>query len=189
MRLLAADPQGLAHGCDGFPNIPDQRSLSSAFAAPAPGPPTYNVTHMGVALRWRGHTQDGRQPSRQWYSLGAQGELLIGPELPRCQWRILPNEEQRIYADGRNAVALNQPFRIKAQVVTLADGHSRYRLKQWMDGDAEPHLWDVETFKQGASDFPSGSLCLVPHNIDVTVHEVQIEPLVRPTVREPAARK
>jgi hypothetical protein len=135
---------------------------------------------MGVALRWRGHTADGRQPHRRWYPLGAQGEFLIKPNLSSCQWRILPNEKQRVYAERRNAVALNRPFRIKAQVATLADGCSRYRFKQWMDGDPEPSGWDVQAFEQGADDFPSGSLCLVPHHTDVTVHEVRVEPLSAP---------
>lgn len=159
------------------------------FTPPAPGPPTYNVTHVGVALRWRGHTQDERQPSRQWYPLGAQGELLIGPDLPHCRWRILPNEKQRIYAGERNAVALNRPFRVKAQVATLADGRSRYRFKQWMDGDPEPQSWDVTACEPGASDFPSGSLCLVPHNTDVTIHEVRVEPLLGAVTRERAVRE
>jgi len=40
------------------------------FTPSAPGPPTYNVTHFGVAMRWGGHHADGLQPSRRWFPLG-----------------------------------------------------------------------------------------------------------------------
>lgn len=152
------------------------------FAPPQAGPPTYNVTHVGVALRWRGHTKDGRQPSRQWYPLGAQGEFLIKPDLSQCQWRVLPSQKQRTYARAVQKIDLNQPLRIKAQVATISSGDTRYRFKLWAEGEPEPLAWGVEHIEKGDEDFPSGSLCLVPHNTDVTYHEIRVEPLVGPVI-------
>ena len=44
-------------------------------------------------------------------------------------------------------------------------------------GSPEPLGWDVEGVEKRKNDYPSGSLCLVPHNSDVTIHEVMVEPL------------
>lgn len=59
------------------------------FIPPQRGPPTYDVTHFGVALRWRGHTADGKQPSERWHPLGAQGELLLKNDPRQSRWRVL----------------------------------------------------------------------------------------------------
>jgi hypothetical protein len=149
------------------------------FTPSEPGPPTYNVTHFGVAMRWRGHHADGRQPSRKWYPLGAQGEFLLNDNLDSCRWRILFDGDFKakpaIYADGRNSLVLGKPILIKTQVTTLPGGRTSYRFKQWADGKPEPAAWDVEGIETG--DYSSGALCLVPHNSDVTIHEVRVEPL------------
>lgn len=148
------------------------------FTPSEPGPPTYNVTHFGVAMRWRGHHADGRQPSRKWYPLGAQGEFLLKANPDSCRWRILfdgGRDKPQKYSDRRNRLVLDQPMRIKTQITTLADGRSRYRFKQWLDSEPEPPGWDVEGLE--SDDYPSGALCLVPHNSDVTIHEVTVVPL------------
>jgi hypothetical protein len=149
------------------------------FTPSQPGPPTYNVTHMGVAMRWRGHHVDGRQPSRKWYPLGAQGEFLLKDNPDSCRWRILfdasRNKPHR-YSDKRNSVQTDVPFFLKSQVETLPDGFTRYRFKQWNQGEAEPLEWDVEGVED-TTDFRSGALCLVPHNSNVTIHEVRVEPI------------
>jgi hypothetical protein len=102
------------------------------FTPSSPEPPTYNVTHFGVALRWQGHTTDGRQPSRQWYPLGAQGEFLLKyPD--SCQWRILFDgsfkSKPPVYASSRNLLELGKPILIRARVETMEDGKSRYRFR------------------------------------------------------------
>ncbi len=147
------------------------------FTPPKKGPPTYNVTHFGVAFRWRGHTQDGLQPSRRWYPLGAQGEFLVRNNLSDCQYRILfggGKNWEPVYSPKRNLIQLDKPILIKAQVTTMDDGRSRYRFKQWNEQESEPEVWDVEGYEDPSTDYPSGSLCLVPHNTDVTIHHVRI---------------
>ncbi len=143
-----------------------------------PGPPTYNVSHMGVALRWRGHHEDGRQPSRKWYPLGAQGEFLLKQNTDSCRWRILfdgTKDKKRKYADVTNKLNPGAPIFIRAEVKTILDGRSRYRFKQWHAEENEPKYWDVSGMEE--NDYPSGALCLVPHNSDVTIHEIRVVPL------------
>ena len=150
------------------------------FTPSEPGPPTYHVTHFGVAMRWRGHHQDGRQPGRKWFPLGAQGEFLLKDNPDSCRWRILfdgrMKEKPPVYAAGRNQLRTGQPMYVKSQIVTLPDGRSRYRFKQWMATESESSGWDVEGYEKG--DYSSGALCLVPHNSDVTIHAVRVEPVI-----------
>jgi hypothetical protein len=148
------------------------------FTPSQAGPPTYNVTHFGLAMRWRGHHTDGRQPNRKWFPLGAQGEFLLKEAPDSCQWRILFDgipDKPATYATARNRLVLGEPMYAKSQVVSLADGRSRYRYKQWLASEPEPLGWDVAGFE--TNDYPSGALCLVPHNSDVTLHEVRVEPV------------
>jgi hypothetical protein len=143
-----------------------------------PGPPTYNVSHFGAAMRWRGHHSDGRQPSRKWYPLGAQGEFLLKENTDSCQWRILYDgngSKKPKYADQINDLKKGQPLFIRTQIKTLPDGRSQYSFKQWMEGNDEPKTWNVEGLEM--DDYASGALCLVPHNSDVTIHQVEITPI------------
>jgi hypothetical protein len=150
------------------------------FMRPRRGAPTYNVTHFGVAMRWQGHHSDNLQPSRKWYPLGAQGELLIRSNLSQSQWRLLFDggkpDKPIVYAEGRNELALGRRMRIRTQVETRPDGRTRYRFKQWWVDQQEPSDWDLEGFE--SNDYRGGSLCLVPHNSDVTIHSVEVKPLV-----------
>ncbi|MEM1136321.1 MAG: hypothetical protein AAGI07_10830 [Bacteroidota bacterium] len=156
----------------------------NGFTPPEKGPPTFNVTHFGVAFRWRGHAPDRLQPNRKWFPLGAQGEFLLKNNLDSCTWRILfdggKGAPPAKYTQNRNAISLDKKMRIRAQVSTLPNGDTQYRFKQWMLGQPEPFRWDVEGVEEGKRDFPSGALCLVPHNSDVTIHEVTARSLVLP---------
>jgi hypothetical protein len=144
------------------------------------GPPTYRVPHVGLTLRWPGHSPDGRQPSRQWYPLGAATEFLIQTDGGTGRWRILPDGGPRfaeVRAPEVSSLAPDRRFRLKARVTTLPDGRSRYQVKQWNDGTPEPPGWAVESREGAGSDLASGSLLVVAHNTDVTVHEIRVEPV------------
>ena len=147
------------------------------FTTPRPGPPTYNVTHFGIALRWRGHTEDGRQPSRRWHPLGAQGEFLVKPNLSNCQWRVLPGPKGATYADAKQSIELNRPLRIRARVETLDTSDTQYSFKLWPAELPEPSDWNIIHVESGSTDYESGAFCLVPHNTDVTIHSVKINPI------------
>jgi hypothetical protein len=143
------------------------------------GPPTYGVPHVGIGLRWPGHSADGLQPSRQWHPIGAATEFLIQPDGRSGRWRILADGGAH-FAEVRAPEILPLApgrFRLKAQVTTLPDGRSRYRVKQWNDGAPEPAGWAVEGREDAGEDVTTGSLLVVPHNTDVTVHEIQVVPV------------
>jgi len=155
------------------------------FTPPTVGPPTYNVTHFGVAFRWRGHVPTpNHQPSRQWFPLGAQGEFLLKENRDSCTWRILYDGSEeappQTFTKVRKSIVLGEELNFKAEVETMSDGNTRYRFKQWIKGDAEPNDWDIIGYEDGKNDFESGALCLVPHNSDVTIHSVLVEPISLP---------
>jgi len=141
------------------------------------GPPTYRVPHVGIGLRWPGHAADGLQPSRQWHPLGAATEFLIQPGGQGGLWRILDGGERfsETRATGISPIVPGRRFRLKARVTTLRDGRSRYSVRQWIDGEPEPTAWAVERVESG--DVAAGSMLVVPHNTDVTVHEIHVAPL------------
>ncbi|NND32715.1 MAG: hypothetical protein HKN76_09005 [Saprospiraceae bacterium] len=144
-----------------------------------PGPPTYNVSHFGIAMHWRGHHEDGNQPRRKWYPLGAQGEFLLKEKSDSCHWRILFDgknpDKPPIYASGFNSIKKNRIIWVKSQVRNVENGNTVYKFKQWLDGQEEPAEWNLEGTEKG--DYSSGSLCIVPHNSDVTIHQVKIDPI------------
>ena len=143
-----------------------------------PGPPTYNVSHYGTALRWRGHHHDDMQPHRKWFPLGSQGEFLLKQKHDSCQWRILfdgGRHKPQKYGEPKKTLVLDEPMFVRADVRTLTDGRTRYRFKQWMQDQLEPHSYDVIGYE--TDDYPSGAMCIVPHNSDVTIHAVSVHPL------------
>jgi hypothetical protein len=146
-----------------------------AFTEPKPGPPTYGVSHAGLGLRWQGHQDDGEQPRVQWYPLGAATEFQLFPDLAQSHWRILPGRDsgKTVYARERFPLELNRRYLLKARVERQPAGRTRYGVKIWPAGDAEPAAWAAENV-EGASDLQHGSLLLVAHNTDVTFGRVQI---------------
>ncbi|MCB0666177.1 MAG: hypothetical protein KDC80_10160 [Saprospiraceae bacterium] len=144
-----------------------------------PGPPTYNVSHFGVAMHWRGHHPDKNQPYRKWYPLGAQGEFLLKEENDSCRWRILfdgqHKEKPPVYASGVNKIVKGLQIWIRSQIRNLGGDKSVYSFKQWAQGEDEPAAWNIS--EEEVNDYPSGSLCLVPHNSDVTIHSIKITPV------------
>jgi hypothetical protein len=72
---------------------------------------------------------------------------------------------------------MDQQRWIRTQVRTLDDGSTLYRYKTWPVGEAEPSAWHAEGMEPEHLDYSSGSLLLVPHNSDVTIHEVSVAPL------------
>ncbi len=148
------------------------------FTPSVPGPPTYNVTHFGVAMRWRGHHSDPHQPNRKWYPMGSQGELLLKALPENSRYRILFGSEHTTQPGTIDfPVELGQQRWVRTQVQTLDTDSTRYRFKTWPVDEEEPEKWQAEGTEPGSLDYPSGSLLIVPHNSDVTIHEVSATPL------------
>jgi hypothetical protein len=113
-------------------------------------------------------------------SLGAATEFTLRPELTECRWRILPGPPARlVYAAQPYAIELERPYRLKADVVTLAGGRYRYRTKIWLAGADEPESWHAENMEAPADDFPSGGALVVAHHADVTVGRIAAGPVTR----------
>ena len=148
------------------------------FTPSGSGPPTYGVTHFGLALRWQGHHADEHQPMRKWFPFGAQGEFLLQQDPGENRWRILFGMDRAappVYAEQPTLIRSGERFIARAQVRTVGPDVALYRFKIWPADEPEPEGWAVEGSKTGET--RSGSFCIVPHHSDVTVHRLHIRPL------------
>ena len=95
-------------------------------------------------------------------------------------WRILADGGERFSQQRATEVSPLTPerrFWLAARVETLPDGGSLYRVKQWNAGGDEPEAWAVESRERAGQDLTSGSVLVVPHHTDVTLHELHVAPL------------
>jgi len=150
------------------------------FIPPAEGPPTYNVSHAAIAMRWTGHDEDDLQPHRKWYPLGATAEFRLTKNLDSCSWRIFdgpkPNSvdfhtEQPV-KDYRN-IQLNRKYGMKHRVKTIGKDSTLYQVKLWLFDEPEPMDWDFQGI-EADENYPSGSALLIAHNTSVTFGDVRV---------------
>ncbi|MGK7393929.1 MAG: hypothetical protein ACNS62_05135 [Candidatus Cyclobacteriaceae bacterium M3_2C_046] len=150
------------------------------YTSPAPGPPTYNVTHVAIATRWPGHDLDSLQPDRKWYPLGATSEFRITDNYDSCRWRIFDGEnfyEEQPQADYRQ-IEPEQVYHLKHRVVDQSDSTTLYSVKLWYDQQPEPAEWDFQALEINRQR-ESGSACLIAHHTDVTFGNLKVEPVKR----------
>ncbi len=153
------------------------------FTPPAEGPPTYNVSHAAIAMRWTGHDEDDLQPHRKWYPLGATAEFRLTKNLDSCRWRIFdgpkPNSVnfhiEQPHKDYRN-IQLNRKYGMKHRVRTIGRDSTLYQVKLWLYDEPEPPEWDFQGIEV-EENHHAGSALLIAHNTsvtfgDVTVHSV-----------------
>ena len=148
------------------------------FTPPAPGPPTYNVSHAAIASRFPGHDVDEHQPHRKWFPLGATSEFRLTTQLDSCRWRIFDGEN--LYVEQRpeqfRTIELDKMYGMKHRVETLTDGQTRYSVKLWPHDQAEPQTWDLIAIETPGN-LPNGAALLIAHNADVTFGDVRVMPL------------
>ena len=147
------------------------------FTPPEKGPPTYNVSHAAIAVRWPGHDYDEHQPNRKWYPLGATAEFRLTAGLDRCRWRVFDGEtlyEENM--DHLRRVQLGVLYMMKHRVETLHDETTRYQVKLWEAGTQEPVAWDLVAI-EGAGNLAGGSALLIAHNTDVTFGDIYVDSL------------
>ena len=66
-------------------------------------------------------------------------------------------------------------YLLKVRAETVTDGITRYQVKLWQSGPAEPSSWMSSI---DATDGPqAGTLVLVAHQLDATFGDVQVRPL------------
>jgi hypothetical protein len=144
------------------------------FTPPAPGPPTYDVSHAAIASRFPGHDVDEFQPNRKWFPVGATSEFRLTADLDSCRWRIFDGEN--FYAEDKSpeklrTIELGTVYAMKHRVESLPDGRTQYSVKLWPQDHAEPHAWDLIAFEPPGN-LPNGAALLIAHNTDVTFGDV-----------------
>jgi hypothetical protein len=148
-----------------------------AYTLPEPGPPTYNVSHAALAMRWPGHDDDGKQPRIKWYPLGATCEMQLKPDLDSCRWRILGGASLKTENSSRlKQIVLDKKYRMKSRVESLENDSTRYAVKFWQHGKPEPPEWDLVSH-EGPEDEQYGSGLFLSHNTDVTFGDLKVTPL------------
>ena len=152
------------------------------FIPPFEGPPSYDVSHFGINVRWRGHHDDGNQPRRKWYPLGAAMELTLNSNLRNCRWRIFGSGlgEGALYREQKKgrSIELGKRYYFKIAVKTYPDAFNAftlYQMKAWPIDSEEPLEWNLEGKLK--RDYGQGSVLLSAHNTDITIWKVNIEPL------------
>lgn len=149
------------------------------FTEPAAGPPTYEVAHVAIAVRWPGHDKDSNQPNRKWYPLGATAEFRLEKDYQNCRWRIFDGEI--FYAEQgkavRGPILPEVWYHMKHRVETLSKTRTLYSVKFWPSEQVEPEEWDFQAIEISGSP-NSGSACILAHNTDVTFGNVSVVPIV-----------
>jgi hypothetical protein len=72
------------------------------------------------------------------------------------------------------------PLSVGSDLHRLAESGDFNVELSWNKRETEPLEWAVESAEDSATDLSSGSLGLVPHNTDVTIHEVSVDSLDPP---------
>ncbi|MEM9673465.1 MAG: hypothetical protein ACFB15_06550 [Cyclobacteriaceae bacterium] len=148
------------------------------FTVPRPGPPTFNVSHAAIASRWPGHDTDGKQPNVKWFPLGATAEFRLTGNLDSCRWRVFDGEH--LYVEDTSKIRkinLGTKYHMKHRVFTVHDSLTRYQVKLWEDGQAEPTDWDLVADEYTTENIESGSALLLAHNTDVTFGPFSVIPI------------
>lgn len=148
-----------------------------AYTLPEPGPPTYNVSHAALAMRWPGHDDDGKQPRVKWYPLGATCEMQLKPDLDSCRWRILGGASLKTENNSKlKQIKLSTKYRMKSRVESLENDSTLYAVKFWKDDRPEPEEWDLISH-EGLEDEQFGSGLFLSHNTDLTFGDLKVTPL------------
>jgi regulation of enolase protein 1 (concanavalin A-like superfamily) len=136
-----------------------------------------NAPALGVIARWAGHPPDGNQPSRQWFPVGAFAAVRFYQG--GGQTAILYGDSGLTHDSGSigGNIEIGAVYVMKIRVETLGNGDTLYNFKMWREIDGEPVGWLLTGTEVPAQDVPSGSLLLVAHHVDVTWHDVDIQPV------------
>lgn len=142
------------------------------FTAPSNGP------GVGLVLRWLGHrTWDQSQPRYGYYPIGAIGWYNYVPSKGKFELNVFWGNSAVASEPTGRSLQIGVPYIFKMRVESRAGDTSRYRLKVWQEGTAEPATWDIDTTAVPTTELKNGSLLLLAHEADASFGNVQIWPL------------
>jgi hypothetical protein len=149
------------------------------YTPPIRAHPNYGGTYAGLAVRWKHHYEDGKQPNWRWYPLGATAAMQISEDRLNCRWRIRGDKKIKLDATEGLKIELHVPYMMKMRVETLPDDRTKYMVKLWRRDEPEPDAWDLETWEE--ADVRSGSALLIAHNTIVTFGNLEVVPIQKGT--------
>lgn len=133
------------------------------------GPFSGSSGGFGFVTRWTGHTDvpvSGWQPKSGWLPSG-----------PFCYYRVASTELQLDdLSDPNVLIEIGDTFNFKIRVTSTPGAGGLYKAKVWEQGTTEPAGWNLIK-QRGAGDMPAGSLLFYAHHTDVTLGDVQIDPI------------
>lgn len=131
---------------------------------------------VGVLLRWVGHSDDGSQPRRGVFPLGAIG--LYHWTTDRNRFEVFGNGGRVLDSTPPDAgLDLGVAHMFKMRVEEISPDTVRYAFKSWPQSQAEPTEW-LLVGRQGIDQDPGrGSVLLLSHYVDATFGRVEIVPL------------
>ncbi|MCP3914228.1 MAG: hypothetical protein GY711_01595 [bacterium] len=131
----------------------------------------------GFVMRWSGHTQGGpySQPTHDIYPLGGGFFYRWFDNTER--WELWVNENETIVPLSGGQVQLGVTYLYKLRCETQPAGGTRYRMKLWQLGQAEPAGWSYDYTTTAIADHPDGSLLLVAHHVDAHFGNVTVTQL------------
>ena len=141
--------------------------IEEIYGPPGGGP------YLGLIVRWQGHTEDGIQPSEQWWPLGVFGTYTWRESYERFE---LLDYGYTIVDTSGLQLEFEVEYIFKLRVETVIDG-SLYSLKVWPADQLEPSEWTMVGFEDLSFDQTHGSVLLVAQFVDASFGTVTIVPL------------
>ena len=144
------------------------------FTEPRPGPPSYDVTHAALALRWPGFDRDEYSPHRKWFPLGATCEFTLSSDLSACTFRILGGDGLTSGNSARtHSILLGQPYRMTSRVESVGTGSALYRARFRHAAENDSGEWDIEFLKDPET-VERGCALAIAHHTDVTFGSISV---------------
>jgi len=174
-RLVAL---GEGHGPDAWTDYEVETTATPLTLDPEGFTTGTSSYAFGFGMRWTGHTPGGtfNQPNHDIYPLGG---LYIYRWYPTYEvWQLWVNKDRQVInLPGGNPVYLGTTYRFRLRCESLVGGGTRYAMRMWVDGTAEPSDWNYDYQTAVDQDPQSGSFLFIAHHVDVRFGDVTVTPL------------
>jgi chitodextrinase len=143
-------------------------ALGPAAYSHLSGPPL-----IGVGMRWNGHTAvDAKQPAWGWYPTGAFAWYRFFENGGRF---VLTGNDGSPVQYSHPSFAIGTTYQLKVRAETLGGNVTRYQVRMWPAGEAEPAAWLSSIDVTGGP--AAGGIALIAHQLDGTFGDVSVQPL------------